>query len=329
MNTIHDVAKVAGVSVATVSRVLNGGVVSDKTKAKVLKAINDMNYKPNLLGRNLRRSSTMTIIILLPTISNSFYSKIVRGIEDKASENGYNVMICDTNSKAEKEKVYLEMLKNKLVDGVIIMSSAIGAQQLTKLANNFPIVQCCESKEGTDITTITIDNYSASYKAVKHLINIGNKRIALICGSNEFYSSKLREQGYRKALIDSGIEIDETIIKAGNYSFESGFRITRELLLQVNRPTAIFAMSDTMAIGAIKACREKGLSVPHDMSIVGFDNIKFATMCEPTLTTIKQPQYELGSIAMETLISKIKNDNIKVDNIVLDHELIIRDSTIL
>jgi len=329
MSTIQDVAKAAGVSVATVSRVLNKSKsVSAETRELVLDTIKKLNYQPNLLGRNLRRTETRLILILLPSISNPFYATLVKGAEDVAHKNGYNVMLCNTDSDINRERTYLELLKNRLADGLIFMSPEIDKDELTSISKNFPVVQCCEYKEGADVPRIAIDNLAAAYKAVKHLVGLGHRRIGMISGGNEYVSTKQRELGYRNALEDSGIDFDSTLIKHGNYGFRSGLRAANQLLSMSNRPTAIFAISDSMAVGAIRAAKENGLKVPGDLAVVGFDDISFASMCEPPLTTISQPKYDLGCAAMELLLWQIQGKHVETNEIILEHELIIRQSTI-
>lgn len=329
MATIQEVAKEAGVSVATVSRVINNSeAVTNSTKEIVQSAIKRLNYKPNLIGRNLRRKETRLILILLPSISNPFYSTIVKGAEDVAHENGYNVLLCNTNSDINRERVYIELLRNKLADGLIFMASEVDKDELSGLTEKYPIVQCCEYKEGLSAYHVTIDNLSAAQKAVLHLIGLGHKRIGMISGKNEFVSTRQREAGYRKALEDSGIEFDLSLIKHGNYGFKSGLRAANQLLSVKEKPTAIFAISDSMAVGAIRAVRESGLKVPSDIAVVGFDDISFAAMSEPPLTTISQPKYDLGCTAMEMLLKQIEGKEKEPTEILLEHELIIRQSTI-
>lgn len=329
MATIQDVAKKAGVSVATVSRVLNDSpAVSHEAKEKVMNAIKELNYHPNLLGRNLRRMETKMILALLPNVSNPFYARIVKGIEDVGHKNGYNVMLCNTDSDIKRERIYLELLKNKLSDGVIFMAPEMDKDELTLIGQNYPVVQCCEYKEGARVSHVSIDNFAAAYKAVKHLTGLGHRRIGMISSDKNFLSVKQREAGYKKALQDEGIEFDENLVKYGDYGFKSGLRAAKQLLSMNLRPTAIFAISDIMAIGAIRAAKEAGLKVPEDVAVVGFDNISFASMYDPMLTTISQPKYDLGCVAMELLLKHINGKLSEPQNIILEHELIIRESTV-
>lgn len=328
-STIQDVAKAAGVSVATVSRVLNkSNTVATSTRNTVLEAIRQLDYRPNLLGRNLRRTETRLVLALLPTIANPFYSRIVKGIEDVAHKNGYNVMLCNTDSDTDRERVYLELLKNRLADGVIFMSPVIDGEELTAIGDHFPVVQCCEYKEGAKVPLASIDNHAAAKKVVRHLISLGHKRIGMISCRNSFLSTICREQGFRDALEDAGHIFNSQCMAYGDYSFKSGSRAAFSLLALNERPTAIFAISDIMAIGVLRAAKEKRLRVPEDLAVVGFDNISFASMCDPMLTTISQPKYDLGCAAMELLLRKIQGELKEPVEIVLENELIIRESTV-
>jgi len=329
MSTIQDVAKKAGVSVATVSRVINNSPsVTEATYKKVMQAIEELDYKPNLLGRNLRRTETRMILVLLPTISNPFYSKIVKGIEKVARENGYNILLCNTDSKIDIERDYLKLLKNRLSEGAIFMAPVIERDELSELSRKYPIVQCCEYKEEAHVSYVTIDNFSAAYKAVQYLIGLGHKRIGMISCKNNYISTIQRKEGYKKALEDGGLVFSEDLIKFGNYGFKSGIRAAKQFLSKKdNVPTAVFTISDSMAIGAIRCFKENGLKVPEDISVIGFDDITYASMYDPMLTTVSQPQVELGCEAMELLLAQIRGDINEPKSIFLDYELIIREST--
>ncbi|AIF53004.1 LacI family DNA-binding transcriptional regulator [Pelosinus sp. UFO1] len=329
MITIQDVAKTAGVSVASVSRVINNSsAVAPKTREKVLQVINTLNYQPNLLGRNLRRLEARRILVLLPTISNPFYTNIVRGIEDIARKNGFNVMLCNTDSDVNREKDYLEILKNRLSDGVIMMGPELSVEELTDLVEKFPVIQCCEYIEGVKGVHVSIDNFVAAVKAVNHLIRMGHKRIGLISCKNRFISTTQRIEGYKEALKAADITFDASLIQyVDDYDFKSGYRIMQPFLERKDRPTAIFALSDVVAIGAMRRIKESGLSIPEDIAVVGFDDISFAAMSNPSLTTIFQPQYDIGCVAMNLLIKQMQGQTVDTTAIYLEHELIIREST--
>lgn len=329
MLTIQDVAKAAGVSVATISRVLNNSsAVAPKTRDRVLNIIKRLDYQPNLLGRNLRRLETRRILVLLPTISNPFYSNIVRGIEDVARKNEFNVMLCNTDSDAGREKIYLDILKNRLSDGVILMGPELSVQDLVDFVENYPVVQCCEYIEEAKGVHVSIDNFKAAVRAVSYLINAGHRRIGLISCKNRFISTSQRIEGYKRALETAGIELDIGLIQYVNdYDFKSGYRIMQPFLEMPNRPTAVFALSDVVAIGAMRRVKESGLRVPEDIAIVGFDDISFASMSNPSLTTISQPQYDIGCVAMDLLIKQIQGETIESRAIYIEHKLVIREST--
>ncbi|MFS0861130.1 LacI family DNA-binding transcriptional regulator [Fredinandcohnia sp. 179-A 10B2 NHS] len=327
MANIQQVAQKAGVSVATVSRVLNNATsVSPKTRLKVENAIKDLNYEPSMLGRNLRNSESRLLLVLLPSISNPFYTEIINGIQNTAIANNYNILLCETDSSPQRENIYFNMIKNKLADGVISMDPTVNMQKLTELAEHYSVILCSEYEEGGSIPYVTIDNELAAYQAVKHLIKLGNEKIALINSDEKFLYARQRRSGYERALKEFNLPIrDEWIYHTKELDFQSGIQAMRMLLQLEEKPTAVFAVSDTLAIGALKGINVSGLHVPNDIAVVGFDNISFSNMTNPTLTTISQPMYKMGTIAANMLISSIKGE--KVENIVLDHELIIREST--
>jgi LacI family repressor for deo operon, udp, cdd, tsx, nupC, and nupG len=329
MATIQEVAKAASVSVATVSRVLNHRAsVSPKTRVKVEDVIKELNYEPNMLGRNLRCSESRLILVLIPTIDNPFYSKIINGIEDVAIKNNYNILLCTTDSKPERENIYFDLLNRKLTDGIISMDPAVNIDSLNRLAERYPIIQCSEYAESGKIPYVSIDNETASYKAVKHLISLGHKRIALINSDEKYLYARHRKQGYMRALEEYGLHFkEEWMVNTQELDFEYGQRAMRNLLNLEERPTAVFAVSDTLAIGALKEIKDHQLKVPEDIAVVGFDKIAFSNMTNPTLTTVSQPMYKMGCEAAKMLIHKLNHRDEPVESIELEHELIIREST--
>jgi len=327
MTPIQEVAKRANVSVATVSRVLNDSEkVKEETREAVLQAIKVTNYSPNLSGRILRRNKTNVVLILLPTISNPFYSKAVRGIRFVADKMGYLTMICNTESNRDKEGKYLDLLKYKQADGAIIMSQESSIEELEEIGAIHPVVQCFEYKS-ENLSYVSIDNEKAAYEAVSYLIGIGHKKIALV-GCNPHYSSaEQREAGYKRALHDANIELEQNLIVRGDYGFKSGYRCAQKLLKQNVKPTAIFAISDMQAIGVIKALKNKNIKVPEDISVFGFDNISFSMIYDPGVTTVSQPTYDIGAKAMSVLIDLLDGKTRSSQHILLKHRLIIREST--
>lgn len=327
MATIQDVARKAGVSTATVSRVLNNrNVVSEKTAVKVEQVIHELNYEPSVLGRNLRTSESRLLLVLIPSIANPFYTEIIRGIEDTAIEQGYNILLCETGSNPQRESIYINLVRNRLADGIISMDSAVDKVRLTELDKNYPIVQCSEYDEAGKISYVTIDSELAAYQAVKYLIKIGHQKIGLINSDNKYLYARDRYKGYVKALKEFDIPINHNwICNVKSVGFEEGQRVMRKLLNNSDRPTAVFADSDMSAIGALKEINAHRLRVPSDIALVGFDNIDYSKMSTPTLTTISQPMYKMGNESARMLIGKIRGES--VTNVILSHELLIREST--
>jgi LacI family transcriptional regulator, repressor for deo operon, udp, cdd, tsx, nupC, and nupG len=327
MANIQQVAKEAGVSVATVSRVLNGqNSVSIKTRIKVEDAIRKLNYEPSMLGRNLRNSESRILLVMIPTISNPFYLEIIKGIEKIAISQNYNILLCETDSDPERENIYFDMVRKKMADGIISMDPAVNVETLKQLAENHAIIQCSEYSEDSGIPYITIDNEEASYRAVKHLIKIGNEKIALINSDEKNLYARLRKKGYQRALEEHGIPFNEEyVITVQQLGFDYGQNAMKKILNLQERPTAVFAVSDLLAIGALKEINNNGLHAPEDIAVVGFDKIDFSNMTHPTLTTIAQPMYKMGTMAAKMLIDQIRGE--KVESIILEHELVIRDST--
>ncbi len=327
MANIQHVAQKAGVSVATVSRVLNNATsVSPKTRHKVENAIKALNYEPSMLGRNLRNSESRLLLVLLPSISNPFYTEIVNGIQNTAIANNYNILLCETDSNPLRENIYFNMVKNKLADGVISMDPTVNMQKLNELAENYSVILCSEYEMGGSIPYVTIDNELAAYQAVKHLIKLGHHKIALINSDEKYLYARQRRNGYERALKEFDLSIrDEWIYHTKELEFQNGVQAMRIMFQLEEKPTAVFAVSDTLAIGALKGINGYGFHVPNDIAIVGFDNISFSNMTNPTLTTISQPMNKMGCIAVDMLINSIQGE--KVESVVLDHELIIREST--
>lgn len=327
MPTIQVVAKQAGVSVATVSRVINNpSIVTEKTRLKVQNVIDKLNYEPSVLGRNLRTSESRLLLALIPSISNPFYTEIINGIEDVAIEQGYNILLCETDSNPQREDIYFNLLKSQLADGIISMDPTVNKGKLLELASKYPVVQCSEYDEDGGISYVTINHKLAAYHAVRHLIKTGHEKIALVNSHQKFLYARERRQGYKKALKEFGLPIDsDWIYNTESIEFEHGQRAMRSLLALENKPTAVFAVSDILAIGALKEINTSGLNVPNDIALIGFDKISFSNMTHPTLTTISQPRYLMGSTSAAMLIDKIKGK--KVESIILEHELVIREST--
>lgn len=326
--TIKDIAKLSGTSVATVSRVINNdSKVRKDLKEKVLAVIKETNYIPNNMGRNLRKSKSEMILVMLPTLSNPFYSKILKGIEERANKLGYGVLLTVTHLQWKTEKKYLEMLQTRQVDGVISLFSELSINEIDDLASKYAFVQCCEYTEGAKLSYVTIDNQKAAYSAVNYLISHGHKKIGMISGSFYKNSEKSRENGYKRALIDAGLTFDDNYIIKSNYKPESGMESCEKLLNLKEPPTAILTVSDTLAIGAIKYLKTSGIKVGEDIEVIGFDNASITKVYDPSISTVSQPRYDLGTVSVDLLIEKINDLSVVNKGIILPHELILRNST--
>lgn len=327
--SIKDVAKEAGVSIATVSRVLNDiDVVNEETKKKVQEAIQKLGYRPNIVARSLKTQRTKTIGILIPDISSQFYPEIVRGAEDVSNIYDYNVILCNSDLDAEKEKEYLRVLKEKMVDGVLYMSSSLkpDVTELIRELDLKTVLVESSDEEGT-FPSVTIDNVGASYDATNYIINKGNKDIAYIGVSKDAGNAwGQRYKGFEKAMEEHNIEINKDMVFFGDLRTETGYKGIAQILKKASSIDAVVCASDEIAMGAINALRENQLSVPQDVDVIGFNNIYSARVYYPNLTTVAQPMYDMGSIAMRMLIKLINQKTIEQGHYVLDHEIIERDS---
>lgn len=329
MTNITDIAKEARVSVATVSRVINGnGRVLPETKDRVIAAINKHNYKPNAWGRNLRKRESRCILIFLPNITNPYYASIVSGIEDTARKNNYSTILCITDSNQDKESEFSELLISGRADGAIFLSTFLNNSMLSKLAKKYPVVQCCEYCLDESIPHVSIDNLTASKQVVEYLIKLKHVNIGFIGSTNQYISTRQREDGYLEAMKIANLEAYtvNTAYADEDYSFISGLQAARKLINQSHRPSAIFCISDVIALAAIKVALENNLRVPEDISIVGFDDVEYASMFSPMLTTVNQPCYSMGLSSANTLL-KLINGRQDITSIHLNHKLIIREST--
>lgn len=329
MVSIQDIAKEAGVSVATVSRIMNrSNRVRPETERKVREVMEKYNYHPNYSARNLRKMETNVVFILMSTIVNPFLAKVVKGIEDASAELGYHTMICNTYDDAERDTMYLELVKKKFADGAIIIGSNLKPQELRKTVGSIPIVQCSEYVIDVGIPRVSIDNKAAAYDATEHLIKCGKKRIVHITVKNNYISTKLRLEGYKQALSDYGIPFDPELVVTGNYGYKNALSVMNEFFDSGKSCDGIFAISDRMAAGAIKSSLRHGFDVPTDIGIVGFDNVDISRMLRPEITTISQNEHEMG-VASMNMIARLIAGKETCNSITLKHELIVRESTVI
>jgi LacI family transcriptional regulator len=331
--TIKDIARMAEVSTATVSMILNSkdGNISTVTREKVLRIVKENNYIPNTMARSLVTRQTKTIGLVIPDIVNPFFPELARGAEDKASEAGYSIIYCNTDDDLEKEEKYINMLAEKMVDGIVFTHSAKRTNGLSPIdRGNIPVILIDRDLESSNVKgKVLVDNLEGAYKAVKHLIDKGYKKIAFITGALTSTTAKDRLAGYRKALEDSGIEYNNNYIRAGQYKSEWGLTAVKQLLDEGIDFDAVFCGNDLIAISVIKLLKSKGYNIPNDVGVVGFDDIYMASVVEPGLTTIKQPNYEMGYKAVELLIEVLEKSGEAAEQktIILDTELIVRKST--
>lgn len=326
--TIKDVAKAAGVSVATVSRVLNGSAnVSQSATEAVNKTIKELHYSPNSLGRNLRKRETNIILVMQPASVHSFYSEIGVGIQEGALKHGYDVIFATTNGLEEIENRQMNMLYNRTVDGAIFLGTNFDADTLNKLAENFDIALCCEGISGANVLTVTVNDEQASYDAVNALIKLGHKKIGIISTNSPAMSSIYREKGYIRALEEHKIPVKEEYIFKGTYDYESGEESFNHFESLEDKPTAIFAVSDLLAISAINSAHKRGIKVGRDLAIMGFDNITISDMFIPSVSTVAQPCKEMGIFTVEKLIKNISSSEKDNKYYTMPHEVICREST--
>jgi len=328
--TLLNVARLAGVSTATVSRALEKPQsVAKATRARVMEAVAACGYTPNIVARNLRKQETRLITILLADVTNPFFNEIVRGIEQVARENGYSVLLADSENDPGQENAYGRLLATKRTDGMILLNGRMpsGLQLPSEKSVDFPIVVACEYLSNVDLPTVQIDNIAAAKQATEHLLKLGHRRIGFITGPVWNVLSRDRLHGYRDAILEGGQAFDQSLIVNGDFSIRSGIAATESLLNLPSPPTAIFASNDEMAFGAIRAVRDAGLRVPGDMSVVGFDDIRFAAFFDPPLTTIRQPGQEIGRWAMAHLIKILGGEQVADRRVSLPTELIVRGST--
>jgi LacI family transcriptional regulator len=329
MTTIREVAESAGVSYATVSHVINNTrVVSQETRERVLAAMSALNYRPNALARSLRQGKTNTMGLVLPDSANPYFAEISRSIEDEAFKKGYSVFLCNTESDTQRELFYVDVLSKKQVDGIIFIAAGDQADSLDfLLREDMPVVMIDRNLPNVEVDAVLTDNELGGFLATRHLIELGHKRIACIAGPSSITPSAERIIGYRRALEQAGLSYDETLILRGDYHAQSGMEITHSVLKLEPRPTAIFALNDLMALGALRAAAEAGYSVPKDLAVVGYDDLELAHFTNPPLTTIAQPKKQIGAQAIHLLVERIARKDRPPSRLVLPPELIVRRST--
>ena len=329
--TLEDIAKQAGVSRSTVSRVINDYPhVREDVRKRVLQIIQSTGYHPNAAARTLASQRSWMIGFVLPRSVSSFFTdpyfpRLTQGAAQACNQNNYTLGLFLVGTKEDEEKIFPRISRKGLLDGILVQSGQTGDQLIERLANsNIPLVIAGRPFHSNNVSYIDVDNINAAYNATSHLILLGYKRIGMIAGPTNTTVGLDRREGYVKSLVERGRNFDESLFIEGDFTEESGYYAMKRMLDV--KPDAVFAASDIMAIGAMRAAREDGLSIPDDIAFVGFDDLPIATLLKPRLTTVRQPVHQFGIKAVEILIDLIDNGVTPTRRIILDTELIVRES---
>jgi LacI family transcriptional regulator len=323
------VARAAGVSTATVSHVLNGTrFVADATQRRVRQAIEDLHYEVNSVAQSLARNRSQVVGLVVSDIANPYFTALVRGVEDVARHGGYTVILCNTDDDPATELGYLELLRRKRADGILLAPTGVRHAYLDRLVESaFPLVFFDRIVPGVPGDAVLLDNVDGAYRIVRHLIRLGHRRIGIVAGLRRVGTSTERLEGYRRALREAGIAEEAELIREGNSRLDGGYARTLELLDLPDPPRAIFATNNLMTLGAIAALQSRGIRVPRDVAVVGFDDFEWAMILRPRLTTVAQPTYEIGRAAAELLIERIEQRRVgEPRRVVLSPRLMIRES---
>jgi LacI family transcriptional regulator len=331
MISMRDVARLAGVSVATVSAVINGkATVGIASVRRVEEAMKALDYHPDQVARSLRVGRTNVIGMIVPDISNQFFAEIMRSVEETSEKSGFSVIMCDSNEDSGREQRHLSTLYSRRVDGVLLASSVSDAAQDRLTLRRFPIVFVDAVPAGIKHGAVVVDNAEGAYAATRYLIELGHRRIAIITGSLDRSVGLDRLEGYRKAMQEAELVVPDEYIRFGDYHVESGYKWGRELMGLSVPPTAIFACNNAMTLGLLRALADLGIRCPAQVSVVGFDDVDWATSFTPRLTCVAQPTYEIGKLATEMLLQKVRaadgEATYEHPNIILRAELRVRES---
>lgn len=325
--SVQKIAQMAGVSVATVSRVLNNSDrVKPANRQKVLAAIEESHYQPNLLARQLRTARSSMILVLVSDISNPFCAEVVKGIEAQAEKNGYRILLCNSGADIARSRSSLQLLSGKVVEGIITMNAFDRLPELSALIGEAPWVQCAEHDDSGQIACVGIDDEDAAQSVVHYLAGGGRQRIALINHDLRYRYARLRQQGYITQLNKQQLSW-QVIAYASELSFSAGKTAMQQLLADRVQPDAVFAVSDTLAAGAMAAIHQAGLRTPQDIAVVGFDGSELAEMMSPPLTTLAQPSQAIGRRACELLLQKIALPDVPPQCVIMQGKLVVRASS--
>ncbi|MFB9750101.1 LacI family DNA-binding transcriptional regulator [Paenibacillus hodogayensis] len=328
--TIYDVAREAGVSIATVSQVINGkGKISEERRQEIMQIMERLSYQPSVIASALTGKKTYTLGLLIPDISNPFFAEVARSVEDQGNQHGYSLIICSTDNKDERVERYLSLLQQKSVDGIIIGTGVENKEILNPLMeSSIPTILIARDMAGLDLQTVLVDDFAGGTMAAQHLLELGHQALAVLAEDPKVSSSRERIRGFKETLVGSGIDLPghwvqtckDDLVKEGKLK-------AKALLQQTQRPTALFCCNDLLAIGALQAAKELGVKVPRDLSIVGFDNTILATVTDPPLTSVSQPTESMGKLAVDLIIEQLKTKVGSTPRRVLSPELCIRGSS--
>lgn len=328
--TIKDVARLAGVSITTVSQILNkkGDRFSPKTRQKVLAVVKELDYKADYFAQNMVSKQTKTIGMVVPDITDLFFSKVIEGVEKHLNELGFMIILCNSNHSSEKENLYIEELLHRSVEGIILASP--NPIHLPKLknedgSNKIPHILIDRGINKRDEGQLITNEFQGAYEAVEHLVNLGHREIGMLSNETSFYEITDRFYGYKKCLADYQIPFQEEWIVSKNLTIKGGYEGAQQLLQQ--NITALFCGNDQMAIGAYRAINEAGKQIPKDISVIGYDGLEITDYLVPSLTTVAQPIFEIGYFAAKFLIDHINNPKEKVPNKYFDTQLVLKNST--
>lgn len=327
--TIYDVAREANVSMATVSRVVNGNQnVKPTTRKKVLEVIERLEYRPNAVARGLASKKTTSVGVIIPDISNNLYAELARGIEDIATMYRYNIILSNSDQNEEKELELLDTMLGKQVDGIVMMSDEVTTKLQHAIEHSpVPIVLAGSVIESNKTASVNIDYFQATYEAIQLLINNGHNRIAFVSGPLKYtVNGKFKLEAYKKALTDAGIEVDEALIVSKEGTYDSTLAAYPTLQQLSSPPTAIFAGSDEIALGIVHAVQDAGQNVPSDVEVISFENSKLARMVRPQLTSVALPLYDIGAVAMRLLTKLMNKENVEKE-VVLPYRIEMGNST--
>lgn len=328
MATLKDVARKAGVSVATAARALGGyGYASARARERVLRVARQLDYTPNALARGMVKKRTHAIGVIVSDNANPFFAAVVRGIEDVVRRQGYAVILCNADEDPAKEDLYLRILREKQVDGLLLAPSGRASPHLRRwLRNGVPMVLVDRRLEGIPADAALVDSLEGARTAVSHLLVLGHRRIGIISGPTRVFTGQERLAGYLAALEAAGVRADPALAREGDFKQESGYRLARAFLEMKRRPTALFVANNLMTIGAMLALKEANVRIPQEMAIVGFDDMDWASILTPTLTAVAQPAYALGTNAAQLLMQRLENPSRPAQEIVLKTRLVVRES---